>query len=242
MNTSVTQDVFDVVLARPVITEGGDDPVLVHVWWSAPQQRNRLVQMYLDDELTEVTIDSSQRDIWVLCDRNRMHRIELLAIDASDSEALWMSHQDQLLSWNPPTKTTASVAIIRDEQLSIDSQVIMEVDGEIVDQGAMWPADEHRGGFGSVFGIGEFGYDAATGLGLGVGELGMGKLGADGTAWRWRRSDFEPGTHSLSVRVEDRSGLRVANDAAIGDITIDALPSPASSFSIDSDFVLRWTL
>ncbi len=242
MSTDIaTQDIFKVVLARPVTTEAGEHPALVHLWWSAPQQGDRLVQVYLDGELIDVTTDPTQREMWLMIDRGRPHRIELLAVPADEPDQLWCRRPDRLASWNPGVQSAATVALVRDEQLPVDTQVTVSVDGEALDRGPMWPADETRSGFGALFGLNGFGHDAITGPGLGRGELGMGPLGTDGTAWRWQRGDLQTGSHDLLVTGTDAGGQTIADPVSIEGVLIDQLPPPPDTFTINSDFTLAWT-
>jgi len=240
MGVSITQEVFEVVLAREVVAGGGGISGLMHLWWSAPEQGDRVVQVYLNGELVEVSQDPSQRELWLICDRSHAQRIELLAVPAGDPEGLWRSRSDLLGSCESNINSESCFSLVRDEQLPVDSEVFVAVDGQLIDSGVLWPASEHRGGFGSVFGLGGFGYDGITGPGLGRGELGMGPLGVDGTAWRWRRGDLEEGVHNLSVAVKDQGGQAVADLALLDEVTIEAMPLPATDFSIDSDYTLRW--
>jgi len=242
MNSSITQDVFEAVLIRPVITVSGEHPGLVHLWWSAPEQGDRFVQVYVDGLLTDVTIDPLQREMWLICDRSRSYRVDLLAINMSRPDLLWQSHFHIISCGEPPTADIVEVAILRSESLPVDTVFTILVDDESIDKGAVWPATEHRGGFGALFGEGEFGHDASTGMGLGVGELGMGPLGTDGTAWRWRKSGLSPGSHLVDVTATDRTGQAVAEEVSIGSVEINALPKPASSLFIDPDFTLHWAV
>ncbi len=241
MTLNATQNVFELVLARPVVTAMGEHRALVHLWWSAPQQGNRLVQVYVDGTLTETSHDPGQRELWLMCDRSRGHRVELLAVDAADPDTLTREHPELLNSWDPPINGELSLSLIRDLRLPVDTRVVIEVDGQQVAEEPMWPATEHRGGFGAVFGEGEFGYDAVTGPGLGRGELGMGPLGSDGTAWNWRSSAINVGSHTVDVMALDSSGQVLVNNVSTTDVVVDSLPAPAASFSIDPDFTLRWT-
>lgn len=240
MKLTITQDVFELVLARPVAARDGEHPALVHLWWSAPEQGGRLVQVYVDGELVEMSQDPSQRELWLMCDRGRDHRIELLAVPVSDTEDIWRDRSELLQGWDPVVKSGLSLAVLRDEALPIDACVSVDVDGELIDRGAMWPAWEHRGGMGALFGLGAFGFDAVTGPGLGVGELGMGPLGTDGTAWRWARHDLDIGQHVVGVSVRDRTGRQLVAPELIDGVVVESLPAAASSFSIDPDFTLRW--
>jgi len=234
-----TQTIFEHVLARPVDRPGGVDPKLVHVSWSAPQQGNRLAQVYVNDRLHEVSPWPEARELWLLLDRRRSHRIELLAIDANDERGVWRSRADQLAGWSPAVTDVASLAVLRDQKLPVDARFAVTVDGALSDRGAVWPGDVPRSGFGAVFGEGGFGIDAAAGPGLGLGELGYGPLGSDGSAWRWRRADLNEGTHDLTVAAIDGEG-QAASSPLTQSITIQRLPQPAADLRVDNDFTLRW--
>ncbi len=236
-----TQDVFENVIARPVATRHGHHPCLVHLWWSAPDQGPRLVQVYVNDQLTDVTTDPTQRQLWLMIDRTRPQRIELLAVPALDPDAAWRPQPESLTHWDPPVTDHATLTVIRDERLPVDTRLQVHVDGQPTDRGPMWPASQHRGGFGALLGLGEFGRDAVTGPGLGLGQLGMGPLGSEGTAWRWRRDDLTPGSHDLTVTATDHRGRTVAQPLTAADTGIDALPPAAETFTIDTAFTLAWT-
>jgi hypothetical protein len=236
--------VFELVLARPVVTDTSDHSHLVHLWWRAPQQGDRVVQVYVNDEVAAVTLDSEQREMWMSLDRTRPHRIELLAVDASGGDAIWTRRPDLLTSWQPRLNDRAAFTLIRDERLPVDTQICVSLDGGVVDRAPLWPAREHRGGFGALFGIGEFGRDAVTGPGLGTlgSELGMGPLGADGTAFRWSRGELPLGAHTLGIAAVDETGQAAAPPVTLAGIEADALPTPPQNLSISPDFTLSWNL
>ena len=199
------------------------------------------MQVYVDGQLTDVTADPTQRQAWLLLDHTQTHRIELVAVPFQDIH----SPQPHLLAnWTPSVISNAKLRIVRDESLPVETRLEVSVDGQLVDRGPMWPADEHRGGFGGLFGLGEFGRDALTGLGLGMGELGMGPLGSEGSAWQWQRGDLSPSPigHDLTVTAIDHTGRAVAAPIVIEDLGIDALPEAANTFTIDTDFTLHWSV
>lgn len=233
-----TQDVFELVLARPVATGAGEHGSLAHLWWSAPQQASRLVQVYVDRELTDVSTHPDQREMWLVLDRSAPRRIELLAVPPGD---VWAEQPEALGGWDPAITGEVTLGVLRDEALPVDTRLTVSVDGVDTDHGQVWPPSEHRGGFGGLFGVGGFGHDAATGPGLGRGELGWGPLGTDGRAWRWRGGDLQTGIHNIDLIPTDRSGQSVAPIAGVPGVVVDRLPEPASTFTIDPDFTLRWT-
>lgn len=236
--SAATQDVFELVLARPVVTAAGDHGALVHLWWRTTEALGeRLVQVYVDGELADVTAEPTQREMWLLIDRAQGRRIELLAVDPAEA---WRAQPESLVSWQPSVRSAAALALVRDEALPVDARVGVSVDGVLVDEAVLWAGQDHRGGFGALFGEGGFGIDAATGPGLGNGELGMGALGADGSAWRWRRDDLAIGTHALTVTAHDAGGQEAAPPHVLEDVAVDRLPEPTTTPTIDPDFTLRW--
>ncbi len=232
---SATQDVFELVLARPVITEAGEHPRLVHLWWRAPQQGDRVVWVFVDGELADVVWDSEQRELWLSIDRSLPRRIELVAADADDPPRRLVSS-----CWQPSVQSAALVSLVRDETLPVDTRVAV-LDGEqVLDDEPMWADGEHRSGFGALFGQGAFGFDAATGPGLGLGELGVGPLGADNFAWRWRRDDLEDGEHALSLQALSRDGETLDAPLELEPATVERLPQPPANLHMQSNFTLTW--
>ena len=223
ITTDATQDVFELVLARPVVTHAGEHGRLVHLWWRAPLQGNRLVQVYVNDELYDVTLDTTVREMLLVLDRARLQRIELLAVPADDSVAVWRPQPGLLGSWRPAVRSVAEVALVRDADLPDDTQLVVSVDGVQTDHSPMWPAIE-----------------SMTGPGVGLGDLGAGPLGDDGNAWRWRRDDLPTGPHNLRFDAVDPAGQAVA-DPLTHTLSIERLPEPVTGLIISQDFQLNWS-
>lgn len=152
---SNTQDVFVSALARPVQTIAGEHPSLVHLWWSASPAwfGDRVVQAYVDGVLTAVSLTPAQREMWLVIDRSRPRRIELLAVPATPGDARRRAYPSDLRSW-PELKSAVSLAITRDARLPVDAHVDVALDGENAAAAPVWPAHEHRSGFGALLGIG----------------------------------------------------------------------------------------
>jgi hypothetical protein len=232
ITTDATQDVFELVLARPVMTPTGQHPKLVHLWWRAPMQGDRLVQVYVNDALYDATLDASVKEMFLVLDRTRQNRIELLAIPADDPQAIWRPQPGLLKAWQPAVSSVASVGLVRDIDLLIDTQLVVEVDGAVAEHGPMWPATETRAVPGD---------EDAAGLGLGVGELGAGPLGFDGTAWRWRRDDLDAGVHSVHLEAINHTGQAVAESVELT-VAVEHLPDPVMDLSITPGFQLAWVM
>jgi len=234
------QNNFALTLARPVVTPSGDHPHLVHLAWRthAPET-SRLVQVYLNGRLAAVTNEPPRRELWLTCDRTRAQRIELLHVDAEDARR---EQPERLAGWSPAFRGEFNVAIVRDPSLPIDTRVTLEVDGEPREAAELFPPSEPRPGFGGLFGVGAFGEDDAAGPGLGApgSELGLGPLGADGSALRFHLADLAPGEHTAQLLSTDGSGLDASDPLPLDSFTINAMPRSASSFEIAPDFTLSW--
>lgn len=232
ITTDATQDVFELVLARPVMTAAGEHPRLVHLWWRAPMQGDKVVQVYVNDVLYDVTLDPALREMLLILDRTRQNRVELLTVPADDPQSIRRPQPGLLRTWKPALDGSARVALVRDVNLPVDTQLVVGIEGGVADHGPMWPATETRGVPGD---------DDAMGLGLGVGELGTGPLGVDGTAWRWMRDDLEAGTHPVHVDAVNHAGQAVSDPLDFA-VTIEHLPDPVKDFYVTPGFQLAWAL
>jgi hypothetical protein len=232
-----TQQVFDRVIARPVAPPDPQHGRLVHLAWSAPSQAGRLVQAYVNHQLTAVSASPADREMWLVLDAAAHHEIELLAMYPSDAAT---PSPKLLAGVDPPTAPSGSVQLLRDVSLPIDARLHATLDGDAPISTPLFPADTPRGGFGAVFGRGGFGYDATPGPGLGVGELGHGPLGVDGDALRWRDDALPAGQHTLQLELRDDAGqpLTPALDTAF---TVTRLPDPPRDLTLDTDLKLTWT-
>lgn len=234
---NATQDVFDDVLARPVAAPALEHGRLIHVQWSAPEQGERLVQLYVNNALAGYTRDPREREAWLSCGIGRHHQIELLAVEPAD---VGVSCPALLVGAEPATQPTGSFALLRDESLPLDATLGVAIDGgQVVKRTALFAADTPRAGFGAVFGEGGFGYDASTGPGLGYGDLGYGPLGADGRALRWRDDTLSPGDHTLTISLNDADGRAVVPDLDLN-LTIARLPEPPTDLTLDDNLQLTW--
>ena len=240
MQLTPTQSVFEKVLAMPVLHHGGHDAALVHVWWSAPQQGHRLVQVYVNGELCDVSVDVEQRELWLLLDRRYGHHISLLAVPANHETSAWTNHSRLLDNDRRAFDRRATAAIVAKESLPIDTQIAVALDGQKTGTHPLWDDDSPRSGFGSLFGLGDFGFDAATGPGLGHGQLGAGPLGADGAAWQWRNTRLATGQHTLVLTLTDRDGHAVSPGFE-KQFDITPLPAPAINLTLTSNATLIWT-
>ncbi|MFA7235871.1 MAG: hypothetical protein WC058_03315 [Phycisphaeraceae bacterium] len=212
---------FEQVLLRSTTLPG-----VLHLTWIAWQQGQRLVQVYVNGVLYDVSMDAGQREMWLHTDGLGDVGVELRMVEADEA---WMDQSG---------RPAAELAMSRDEGLPIDARVVVSVDGADAAEGRLWDAMDFRSGFGGLFGEGEFGHDAAGAPGSGMGEFGVGAMGMDGVAWRWA-GKLARGTHALSLRVEDGSGRTIAQVGGARVVEIEANAKPASGVSVDGSFVMH---
>lgn len=239
MTSTPTHDpsVFERVLVRQVAREDHLHGALFHLWWSAPAQGDRLVQVYANDRLYTATLDPAQRELWLVFAPGRPQRIDLAAVRCSDAFVPRPTGSD--IAASVPSDI-ARVTVLRDPGAPVGSVVGIAVDDGPEEAAPLFGADDARIGFGSVFGEGGFGLDAAVGPGLGLGGLGLGPLGSDGDAWRWSRDDLAAGPHPLTLTHKDKAGRALAPPTT-HDITTDRLPPPPPSVTLRDDLTLAWS-
>ena len=236
ITTEATQDVFELVLARPVKTPTGEHGSLVHLWWRAPGQGQRLVQVYVNGTLYDVTQDTSVREMFLVLDRTRPIQIELLAVPVENPDAIWRPQPELLKSWQPTTQSSVHVELVRDENFPVDTQVEVAIDGAVVDAGPMWPATEARCGAYSETGPL---FTESYGRGLGIGGLGAGPLGYDASAWQWLRDDLTAGEYDVQITGMHPSGEPATLQTHLSQ-TIDRLAAPVDHFRISNQTSLAW--
>lgn len=239
-NSTTSQDLIELVLGRAVLTEAGEHDSLAHLWWRLSPEADHVVQVYVNDELVDVGQDPTHPELWLILDRSQDQRIELLAVPRNTPELWWAPQPKQLNAWSPRTNTQTRVRLLREESLPIDTRVVVKRDGQTVAEGDMWPSGTPRSGFGGLFGLGAFGRDSATGLGLGRGELGHGPLGTDAEAWESGPIELLPGENQFTIHTTNAAGQEITSPQSPPPITVDPLPQPASELTISSDFILAW--
>lgn len=234
---NATQEVFELVLARPVKVPDLQHGRLVHLLWRAPDQGDRLVQFYLNGRLSGHALSSTQREAWLILDHESHTQIELLAVDpGSATEDL----ANELSGVSPATQPAGALTVLRDLSLPAGTSLGVAVDGLPAERVALFAPGDARGGFGAVFGEGGFGYDASTGPGLGMGGLGFGPLGSDGGALRWRNDSLASGQHTIDLSLQDAAGMDAAQSTSLQQ-TIDRLPNAPGDVELNQDLQLTWT-
>ena len=232
-----TQDIFEWVWVEPAEP---DAPQLVRVQWRTTGQDDRLVQVYVDGRPYAVNPFAVVDEMYLELDRSVDHWIELLAVDAGDA-CRDLSNRLSALGVRPVNQ--ASLALVRDERLDASARVTVTVDGQVRHVGPMWGGADSRAGFGGLFGVGEFGRDAATGPGVGIDVFGAGAFGAGGTSWHWRGA-APAGVSEIDAIVHDAGGHEIGRLTEPVTVTTDRLPRPASQFKHSTGptgLTLHWT-
>lgn len=215
-------EVFEQVLLRSATLPG-----VLHLTWIASQQGQRLVQVYVNGALYDVSMNAGQREMWLHTDGLRDVGVELRMVEADEA---WMDQSG---------RPVGELAMLRDEGLPIDARGVVSVDGADAVEGRLWDAMDFRSGFGGLFGEGEFGHDAASAPGMGMGEFGVGAMGMDGVAWRWASQALAAGEHVLALRVTDMTGRTIAQVGGARMVEIEGNAKPASGLLIDETLTLH---
>lgn len=233
---NATQQVFELVLARPVDTPDLQHGRLIHVMWRAPDQGERLVQFYVNGRLWGSSRSVTQRESWLVVDHEHHAQVELLAVNAA---SVSIDFSSLLTGMEPATQSAAFLTVLRDLSLPVETELGLTVAGKQERVPLFSPSDP-RAGFGAVFGEGGFGYDASIGPGLGLGELGYGPLGADGFALYWRDEGLPAGNNTADLVLEDHAGQPAAQALSLN-LSIDRLPHAPRNVALDEAFNLTWT-
>jgi hypothetical protein len=236
--SNTTDQVIDHVLLRET-----DPPVpgVALVAWQAPDQGDRLVQVYVNGQLYDVSADRAVREMWVRLDRVRDVRVDVLAVDPRSA---WLPRRIEGTRLTQDSVQVEAIGgmvdlhVLRDERLPIDATVQVLVDGASEGAAALWGPSDERSGFGGLFGIGEFGRDAAAGCGFAAGQWGVGPFGSDGRAWQWRRR-LGAGEHELCIRICDAAG-RMLGDPVCRTVTVTDPARPARNLRCERTFHLHW--
>lgn len=203
MMLQTTTDIFKSVHALPVMTDAGEHPHLINVMWVLHEASPHAVQIYVDGTLRDTATCKNQSSMWLALDRSRAHVISLLGVDPSQA---FLEQSNELQSFEPVFVSHWSTSMLRDESLPADAVVHIELDGQTQHRRPLWESHIARSGFGSLFGVGDFGSDAITGPGLGYGALGHGPLGSDASPFVFKKRLEHDTTHTFTWSLKSPSG------------------------------------
>jgi hypothetical protein len=228
-----TQSIFSHVLLRACVP---DEAGLALLTWQVNEPGDRVVQVYVNEQLYDVVEQPNACALWMQLDRTQDVRVELLAVDR---DRAWVSEVDALSSWSPRLRSQVSLAFGRSNELPVDARAVLTVNGVAEPSVPLWGDADSRSGFGGLMGIGGFGYDDATSIGFGLGLFGRSPLGTDDPDLRLTRDDLAAGEHTLSAAVTDDAGNVLAQSAALA-IDTSALPQPAARVTLDDSMTIHW--
>ena len=215
-----TQAVFETSAVRAV-WNGTDEHVgLVQVAWRG-QTGGYAVQVYVEGAWAAVS-GSGASWVWLLLDRSSVQRVELLAVDPSEAAK---DYHQRLPGLARSSDGRVQAAVRRDLSWPVDSKVRFTIDDQMHER-VVWSASTDRPGFGGLFGEGAFGYDDATGPGLGMTGLGEGALGMDVGALRFESEALDAGRYEASLRLTDRAGRARSGALELGEVEV--LPWPGA--------------
>jgi len=231
-------DPFDAIVLRRARPAGAG---VARLEWRAPEQGDRIVQVYVNRRLYDATPDPDARSLWLHLDPAASEPlIELLAVEPARA---WDDHAASLHAFNPTLQPRADLVLARDEALAFDARVEVRVDDRPHARSPLWADRDCRAGFGAAFGVGGFGLDDATGPGLGRAPFGAGPFGRDGTPWRWASDRLQPGQHTVDALALDPNGRRIAALHAPAQAAIAMPPQTPERLDIESSptgLRLRW--
>lgn len=232
---SPSDSVFEQVLLWPS-DPGGADRLLLQ--WQAPDQGGRLVQVYVNRRLYDVSPDATCRALWLNLAGYSTAQIQLLAVDPTQA---WLDLASQLPPSDPPVGAEVSVAFARDESWPADGWVDVQLDGASVGGGPLWGSGDSRGGFGVLFGEGLFGFDDRPGAGFGLMPWGEGAFGTDQPTWTWHGTELPAGSHELQLHITDPAGRLIGSLPSPLNIERTPLGPPPRDLAFGPDFTLTWT-
>jgi hypothetical protein len=230
-----TDSVFEQVLLWPG-DPGGADRLLLQ--WQAPDQGERLVQVYVNRRLYDVSPDPTCRWLWLNLAGYGFAEVQLLAVDPTQA---WTNLAAVLQPVTPPTGASVVVSLPRDQSWPADSWVEVQLDGQALGGGPLWDSGDSRGGFGVLFGEGLFGFDDQPGAGFGLLAWGQGAFGTDQPDWAWHADQLPGGSHELQLRITDTPGRLVGTLQDPINLELAPAPAPPADLNVEPDFTLTWT-
>jgi len=174
-----------------------------------------LYQVYINGRLAGVTVDTRQRQMVVGAPSSfeAAVRVEVVAVEPREA------HVDFADEISQPSNLSTRVRLVflRSQDLPLHAALNIYLDGgtgqidydEPLNDALIpiWPCPQDKAGLGMArFGDGDFGWDAAAGVGFGKGCFGCGQFGLDADAFQWLSPPLASGTYRFGVKVIDEAG------------------------------------
>ena len=212
---------------------------LIHLRWTTPEAPNNITQIYINRELVAVSEWPLQNELFLYYEEKNDLKFEVIHLNSKKIEHRYQNMKNYLNGWTQQYHKSRDYHLIRDEVFPAGTIIRLLNNESLVDRNELWRSTDHRGGFGSLFGEGLFGEDQATGIGLGRGQLGSGKLGVDGESLTLF-TKLKTGSNLLQAMATDGNNNTLGSPIEIEDVLIREFPNPVINISISSDYALNW--
>ena len=190
-------------------------PRVALVQWQADDSLcGQFFQVYVNDQLAGVTVDSLQRRMLIPVPTpfDGPVSIAVFAVDPQESQSAFGGELATHC-----LQGRVRITLLRSQHLPVDSHINIYWDHGtgMIDYTAslntspipVWPSRRHKAGFGlSGFGRSDFGYDASAAVGFGGGNFGSGGFGIDADTIEWISPALADGTYRFGLVVCDRRG------------------------------------
>ncbi|MEM6333748.1 MAG: hypothetical protein AAF823_10465 [Planctomycetota bacterium] len=237
-----TPDALAAAIVRPVRHPDGSRTPLTHVAWrKQPAAADHHVWLYVDAARHAVITDAAQTQAWLSLDPNAAQTIELFAVPAQVSRDTLASSEMSNATRFRAADSLVRLRIDRPASLPIGAQVGYALDAQPRADAPLFDPAIARGGFGSLFGLGAFGVDAAAAIGLGLGQLGIAPLDVDTPPMVLTEDAPDlPDTPTLTINFTDPQGhpLTPAIDISA---QVTRRPPPIANLRLTPDQQLTWT-
>ncbi len=234
MSQAISKAVIEEVLLRQVEGMAG----VVHVFWRAMTQGERVVQAYVDGRLAAVSAEAAERELWLMVDASKGHRVDLLAVPRDEA---WRDFGSELEALGD-TKLGWRLGVVRDLRLPMETVMQVKAGERVVHESMLFAGDQTRSGFGGLMGLGTFGFDDATAPGLGEvnSELGNGPLGFDGGVWHFVGVGEVANQGTVTLLALDATGAKVAQSWVMEDVVRRTAPRSAEDVRVETGTMLVW--
>ena len=201
---------------------------------------NLFHQVYVNGRFAGATIDNEQRQMVVPIPTSLetpVH-IEVIGVEAEQANADFSDELEQ------PQADSGRVrmVLLRSQNLPIGAaaQIYFDngtgqinYDDPLTDSPIqIWPAWQDKAGFAmSGFGLGDFGYDSAAGVGFGKGSFGNGQFGLDADTIEWISPPLESGIYKFGVKIANGFGNQ-SSAVETESITVTPAARPADELRV----------
>ncbi|MFA5422693.1 MAG: hypothetical protein WC374_02425 [Phycisphaerae bacterium] len=200
---------------------------------------DKIYQIYVNGSFAGATVDFYARQLVVALPRSPMTavRVEVFAVEPKYAHIDFSSELSQQ-NYTGRVK----LKILRSQRLPLESQIQIYFDngtGDIdydnpinAEPIFIWTSVYDKAGFAmSRFGQGDFGFDSAAAIGLGLGDFGLGDFGIDADSLEWISEPLNRGVYKFALVVIDGFGNQ-SEPVESELVTVIPDATPATSLAI----------